>query len=188
MELLGRTLCLAVLVALALPAGAGRAQESLEQRVKRLIHDLAIPVVNPGPYERTKGKQAQIFRELEGLGRPAVPYIIKYMDDRRRLPYRVLELSNEGIGGMGKYEAVRFYGPRQVVDGLAALLNQLTGKDFGDLYDGGTDTERTFTVAGWRAWCAGEYPDLQDICAGPSEPQQQLPEPSQPGLPSSNPK
>ncbi len=167
MHRIGLSSCL-LLVLAGLPVGnCALAQNSLDQTVKRLIHEVAIPAVNPGPYERKDGKQAQIFRELAGLGMPAVPYIIRYMDDRRPLPYRLIELENRSAD---RFEAIRFYAPRQVVDGLAAVLNHLTGKDFGEIYNGGTDEGRAATIAGWRAWCASEWPDKKDICAGPTQP------------------
>jgi hypothetical protein len=45
---------------------------------------------------------------------------------------------------------MRHYGPEKVVDALAAILNQITGQDFGFIYNGATDSERTETIQGWR--------------------------------------
>jgi hypothetical protein len=45
---------------------------------------------------------------------------------------------------------MRHYGPQVVVDALAAILNQVTGQSFGDIYNGATDKERTKTIQGWR--------------------------------------
>lgn len=42
------------------------------------------------------------------------------------------------------------YGPEKVVDALAAILNQITGRHFGFIYNGATDAERTKTVRAWR--------------------------------------
>jgi hypothetical protein len=42
------------------------------------------------------------------------------------------------------------YGPEKIVDALAAILNQITGRDFGFIYNGGTDEQRTTAVQGWR--------------------------------------
>ena len=48
------------------------------------------------------------------------------------------------------FEGLRHYGPQKVVDALAAILNQITGQNFGFIYNGATDAERTKTVRGWR--------------------------------------
>ena len=37
-----------------------------------------------------------------------------------------------------------------MVDELAAVLNQLTSRDFGSIYNGATDAQRTTAVQGWR--------------------------------------
>ena len=91
--------------------------------------------------------EQKAFSDLEALGCPAVPAIIRLMDDRRVLPDPRISLSNKSPQA---FEAVRHYGPVQVVDALAAILNQLTGQDFGFIYNGGTDEERTRTVQGWN--------------------------------------
>ncbi len=140
----------------------------LDTRIRMLIEDVAIPSAQPGKYEMHHGKHTQIYRELERLGMPAVPYIIKYMDDRRSLPYRYIALSN--AGAKNSFEAIRQYTPEKVVDALAAILNQITGERFGTIYNGATENERDRSVAGWRAWCAAKWPDKKDICAGPSQP------------------
>jgi hypothetical protein len=69
------------------------------------------------------------------------------MDDRRVLSDPHISLRNKSPQA---FEALRHYGPVQVVDALAAILNQLTGQDFGFIYNGGTDEERIRTVQGWR--------------------------------------
>lgn len=168
-HVVGAGFFLTLLVLWAGSACAGDAG-SLEQRVHYLIRELSIPATTLGPYDMYEGKQVQLFQQLEALGKPAIPYIIKYMDDRRPLPYRYIRLDNPR--GPGVFEAFRQYGPEVVVDGLAALLNQMTRKDFGPIYNGGTETERDGAVAGWRAWCSSQWPDLKDVCAGPSRPQQ----------------
>jgi len=87
------------------------------------------------------------FADLEALGCPAVPAIIARMDDRRRLPDPTSVLQNKSKDA---FEASRFYGPEKVVDALAAILNQITGQEFGFIYNGGTEAERTSTVSGWH--------------------------------------
>jgi hypothetical protein len=48
------------------------------------------------------------------------------------------------------FEGLRHYGPEEIVDALAAILNQITGKNFGFIYNGATDPGRDKTVRGWR--------------------------------------
>ena len=91
--------------------------------------------------------EQQAFSDLEALGCPAVPAIIERMDDRRSLPIPQISLRNKFPQG---FEAVRHYGPQQVVDALAAILNQVTGQSFGSVYNGATDAERAATVRAWH--------------------------------------
>lgn len=91
--------------------------------------------------------EQEAFEDLEGMGCAAVPAIIQRMDDRRRLPDPSIALMNKAPDA---FEAKRFYGPEQVVDALAAILNQVTGRHFGFIYSGATSSERTNTVKGWR--------------------------------------
>lgn len=60
------------------------------------------------------------FSDLEALGCAAVPAIVARMDDRRRLPDPRIALINKSPDA---FEGRRFYGPQQVVDALAAILN-----------------------------------------------------------------
>jgi hypothetical protein len=111
------------------------AREPLHARVKDLI-DAAT----------RKDTQMVAFRQLEELGEKAVPAIIMLMDDRRDLAIPQITLSNPPR----HWEAVRHYGPKKVVDALAAILNQLTGESFGFIYNGGTERERQAAIEGWR--------------------------------------
>lgn len=87
------------------------------------------------------------FRDLEALGCPGVPAIIRHMDDWRNLPNHTITLKNKSPKA---FEATRHYTPAKVVDALAAILNQITGQSFGFIYNGGTDSERAGAVRGWR--------------------------------------
>ena len=69
------------------------------------------------------------------------------MDDRRKLPVPRISLRNKSPQ---EFEGLRHYGPEEVVDALAAILNQITGQHFGFIYNGATDAERTKTVRAWR--------------------------------------
>jgi hypothetical protein len=74
-----------------------------------------------------KKTEHQAFSDLEALRCAAVPAIIKRMDDRRNLPDPTISLENKSPDA---FEGLRHYGPKKVVDALAAILNQLTGEDF----------------------------------------------------------
>ena len=92
--------------------------------------------------------ERQAFAALEALrGCPAVPAIIERMDDRRTLPVPRISLRNKSPDA---FEGMRHYGPQQVVDALAAILNQITGQRFGFIYNGATDRERTKAIQEWR--------------------------------------
>jgi hypothetical protein len=91
--------------------------------------------------------EQQAFLDLEALGCSAVPAVIERLDDRRPLPDPRLSLRNPGFSA---FEGLRHYSPQQVVDALAAILNQVTGQDFGFIYNGATDAARTETVQAWR--------------------------------------
>ena len=98
------------------------------------------------------------FSELEALGCAAVPATIRRMDDRRSLPDQRISLVNRSPKA---FEGIRHYGPAQVVDALAAILNQVTGQHFGFIYNGATEEERTKTIQGWRKFLdSTPAPDL----------------------------
>jgi hypothetical protein len=80
----------------------------MDQRVEQIIERMLD--------ERTA---SQAYAELEALGRAAVPFIIRHMDDRRRLPVQEIHLRNPP----GYWEGTRTYAPKGVVDALAAILN-----------------------------------------------------------------
>ncbi len=107
-----------------------------------MIHDLT---------KRTT--QLENFQQLEALGEEAVPAIIYLMDDFRKLPLQQISLTCPP----GWFEALRHYSPERVVDALAAILNQLTGKSFGTMiYNGDVSKkERKRTIDGWRIY--GHY-------------------------------
>jgi hypothetical protein len=106
----------------------------------------------------TKGgvKEQKAFSDLEALGCAAVPAIIARMDDRRDLPDQRISLVNKSPDA---FEGRRHYGPEEVVDALAAILNQLTGQSFGFIYNGASDADRTKTVQGWREYLKKTPPE-----------------------------
>ena len=128
--------------------------KQLDQRVKRMIYEVAVPNDAASQFERYEGKQARIFKALEDLGVEAIPFIVKYMDDRRPLPFDHIALKNNVIN---MRESVRQYSPILVVDALAAILNQLTGVSFEFIYSGAVDSIRDSAVRSWQAYLADKF-------------------------------
>lgn len=95
--------------------------------------------------------QQEVFRRLEALGEAAVPAIVAHMDDRRALAFHQISLVNHDPNA---WESMRHYRPELVVDALAAILNEITGKSFGHIYNGGSEGERRAAVNGWRIYSA----------------------------------
>jgi hypothetical protein len=96
---------------------------------------------------------AQAFKDLEKLGSDAVPAMADLMDDRRPLGTSLITLRNNVPGA---FESNRIYSPKLVVDALAAILNQITARTFGDIENGGSEQQRQLAVNGWRI-----YADMQ---------------------------
>ena len=124
------------IVPLCLNCYGQRSSATVEKRVSVLIGKML-----------NSSTEQQAFADLEALGCPAVPAIIEHMDDRRSLPDPRISLKNKSPQA---FEGLRHYGPEKVVDALAAILNQITGQNFGFIYNGATDAERTKTVCGWH--------------------------------------
>jgi hypothetical protein len=132
------------------PCSAQVSPTKVDQKVAILIGNML-----------NKRTEHRAFADLEALGCAAVPAIIKRMDDRRTLPDPTIALVNKSPDA---FEGLRHYGPKKVVDALAAILNQLTGEDFGSIYNGATDEERTRAVNRWRDWLSKTPP--QKLCGG----------------------
>jgi hypothetical protein len=96
-----------------------------------------------------KSTEQQAFRDLEALGCAGVPAIIGQMDDRRSLPDPNISLNNNYPEA---FEGTRSYEPKVVVDALAAILSQITGQDFGFIYNGASEPQRKKTIEGWRGY------------------------------------
>lgn len=89
------------------------------------------------------------FDSLEILGKKAVPSIIRLMDDRRPLPIKSIKFTNKSASSL---EGVRHYSPELICDALSAILNQVTGENFGSIQNGGSERERVRTINGWRIY------------------------------------
>jgi hypothetical protein len=94
-------------------------------------------------------KARNAYKNLEELGDKAVPYIIMNMDDRRELPVKQISLVNKSPNA---FEGIRHYGPKQVVDALSAILNQITGESFFSIHNGSSEEVRTEDVKAWKIW------------------------------------
>jgi len=111
--------------------------------VRQIVEEIAAL-----PPERASGpRQQALFDQLIAMGPEAVPTLVALMDDRRPLAWSGISLENRAPDA---FEAVRHYGPVLMVDALAAVLNQITGEQFGFIYNGATEAQRAATVAGWK--------------------------------------
>ena len=114
----------------------------IEEKVKACIEEMLDPK-----------KAEAAYKKLEKLGAKAVPAIIMNMDERRDLPVKHITLA---IKSKNAFEAYRHYGPQKIIDVLAAILNQITGKSFGEISNGGTGAQRTRVYEGWVAWLSDQ--------------------------------
>jgi len=97
------------------------------------------------------------FKKLEAMGENAVPYIILLLDNFKELPIKSISLTNNSEDA---FEAIRHYGPELVIDALTAILNQITGEDFGTICNGdATQEERILALNGWRIYLYKIYHD-----------------------------
>jgi|HubBroStandDraft_5_1064220.scaffolds.fasta_scaffold45110_4 hypothetical protein len=96
----------------------------------------------------TRDGATEAFKNLEALGQDGVSAMIAQMDDHRDLGVQQIELVNPP----NFWEGIRHYGPKEVVDALSAILNQITAEEFGFIENGGSDEERDHAVAGWRIY------------------------------------
>ena len=108
----------------------------------------------------SQDQQQAAFDELVALGCRAVPEIVAVLDDQRRLPVAYIRLNNDGPNS---FEAFGQYGPETVTDALAAILNHLTWRDFGFIYNGATPAQRKQTIAGWRTFVRDT--PVKNLCA-----------------------
>lgn len=107
--------------------------------------------------------ESKAFKQLESLGKQAVPYIVGHLGDTRPLAENEISLENKASDA---FEGVRHYAPSTVHDALAAILNQITGQSFVIVYNGAAPQEREENRRRWIEWCRLAYPDQAEICNG----------------------
>jgi hypothetical protein len=137
--------------AVPLATNVSRSTEAPHSAEVRSIVEAIVALPPTSREERRSGStaQQQLFDQLIALGPEAVPAIIEQMDDHRPLPNQAISLTNHAPDA---FEGIRQYTPEVMVDALAAVLNQLTGENFGFIYNGGTPAERAAAVRGWRQY------------------------------------
>jgi hypothetical protein len=116
-----------------------------------LYNDKVTSFINEAISSTSQEEQQKAFDSIINLGCDAVPAIAASLGDSRRLPINYLRLTNDWPYA---FEAFRQYGPETVTDALAAILNQLTGRDFGFIYNGAADAEREKAIKGWHSFLA----------------------------------
>ena len=100
--------------------------------------------------KRTDPATAQaVYEAVIGLGKEAVPTIIKYMDDRRKLNIPKISLAPWWPDA---HEGLVHYGPETVTDLLSVALMALTNQDLSAIYNGGTELERAQAVRIWKIY------------------------------------
>ena len=100
--------------------------------------------------KRTDPGTAQaVYEALIALGKKAVPTIIKYMDDRRKLNIPKITLAPWWPDA---HEGLVHYGPETVTDVMSVALMALTNEDLTAIYNGGTELERAEAVRIWKIY------------------------------------
>ncbi len=99
---------------------------------------------------RTDPGTAQgVYEAVIALGQEAVPAIIKYMDDRRKLNIPKISLVPWWPDA---HEGLVHYGPETVTDVMSVALMVLTNQDLTAIYNGGTELERAQAVRIWKIY------------------------------------
>jgi len=100
--------------------------------------------------KRTDPATAQaVYETVIALGKNAVPTIIKYMDDRRKLNIPKISLAPWWPDA---HEGLVHYGPETVTDVMSVALMALTNEDLTAIYNGGTELERAQAVRIWKIY------------------------------------
>jgi hypothetical protein len=115
-----------------------RREKTIDEQVAALIAEIL-----------NKSTERQAVHDLQALGCAGVPAIVRQMDDRRILPEPNITLMNNYPEA---FEDTISYEPKVVVDALAAILSQITGRNFGFIYNGASEPQRKKTIQGWRGF------------------------------------
>ncbi len=113
-----------------------------ESEVQSLIELMVDKRINPG------GAQA-VYEALIGLGKEAIPAMVKYMDDRRKLTIPKITLEPWWPDAE---EGLIHYGPETVTDVIWVALMVLTDESLTSIYNGGTELERQQAVRIWKIY------------------------------------
>jgi hypothetical protein len=109
--------------------------------------------------------EPEAFLRLESYGENGVPYLVQHLGDMRPLGDKTMTLKNIVIVDSKKTEqGMRTYSPEVVHDAMAALLSQITGKNFEFVYNGADAPTRTANRKDWQDWCVKTYPEKKAIC------------------------
>ena len=95
------------------------------------------------------GTAQAVYESVIALGKEAVPAIVKYMDDRRKLNIPKITLVPWWPDA---HEGLVHYGPETVTDVMSVALMALTNEDLTAIYNGGTKLERAQAVRIWKIY------------------------------------
>lgn len=113
-----------------------------ESEVQSLVELMVDKNTNPATAQA-------VYEALIALGKEAVPTIIKYMDDRRKLNIPKISLAPWWPDA---HEGLVHYGPETVTDVMSVALMSLTNEDLTAIYNGGTELERAEAVRIWKIY------------------------------------
>jgi len=113
-----------------------------ESEVQSLVELMVDKRTDPGTAQA-------VYEAVIALGKEAVPAIIKYMDDRRKLNIPKITLAPWWPDA---HEGLVHYGPETVTDVMSVALMALTNEDLTAIYNGGTELERAQAVRIWKIY------------------------------------
>jgi hypothetical protein len=113
-----------------------------ESEVQSLVELMVDKRTDPGTAQA-------VYEAVIALGKEAVPAIIKYMDDRRKLNIPKITLAPWWPDA---HEGLVHYGPETVTDLMSVALMALTNEDLTAIYNGGTELERAQAVRIWKIY------------------------------------
>lgn len=146
-----------------------KADLSIDAKVAQMIERLVL---------KDRDQVQAAITALTMLGPPAVPAIVRRIDDRRDMAVGAVAFENKFPGA---FEGVRHLGVLKVIDCLNLVLNDLTGESYAYISNdldspspdepkrrAELDKQRAAMIAGWRGYVAR-------IQAPPQVPSKSLP-------------